>query len=557
MKTNKIISTSLILLAFISGCANKEASQNNVAPTVTGIKDIQCIVNTKVDFLAGVAALDKEDGDITPNLEITVTPEVEVKDGVAIFNKVGEYKVNYKITDSQGRTVQKNSFVDVVNREKYTAFDMPQSFEKEANGKAIFERCGMINGEFVVEASGHEVAEDVIVKQHFNLNTNLEYTFNYDVDSNSTGKVKVLADDIECAEIMLEKGSNTLSFKHTIVNPDENKQDVTISLCLGNVNDEKNKVNLVIKNSTINYPQQAGEVVDRSEGFTFKDRVVPRIDGAEGVKGNAWEEDNGKTAVLEIEQASSEVWPGGMFINTDIEFKVGVTYTVSFDIEREFEKYYEIVFLPGQWEEARKYITLYNPDDGHIEQNITVTEGTKGFLWLYVQSGNQTNHIRMRNLKVEEHLNAVGYDDFPIEDYTETHNDAYHPTLTSSLGGFTYTIDKFAPVDGEERVTSPTFYVSGSGANYVLSFKAKANKPIEVVVATPVSRGWDPTLSWGRIYLSDEETAYTFFCNGNGSNRDYTIAWLFGSTNNQQYENVKIEVSDVVISMRNNELDGK
>ena len=84
----------------------------------------------------------------------------------------------------------------------------------------------------------------------------------------------------------------------------------------------------------------------------------------------------------------------------------------------------------------------------------------------------------------------------------------------------------------------------------------KASEPIEVVVAAPVSGGWDPTLMWNRIYLSNKETNYTFFFNGNGSDRDYMVVWQFGSFNNQRYENVDVEVSKVSISLRNRELDG-
>ena len=99
--------------------------------------------------------------------------------------------------------------------------------------------------------------------------------------------------------------------------------------------------------------------------------------------------------------------------------------------------------------------------------------------------------------------------------------------------------------------------MNGSGGNYVLSFNAKASAPIELVVAAPVSGGWDPTLMWSRIYLSEKETNYTFFFNTNGSDRDYTVVWQFGSGNNQKYQNVEVEVNNVSISLKNIELDGK
>ena len=60
----KILSASVaaaVLAATAAGCAG----QTNSLPEVDGAHDIDCIVDTTVDLLDGVAALDYEDGDIT------------------------------------------------------------------------------------------------------------------------------------------------------------------------------------------------------------------------------------------------------------------------------------------------------------------------------------------------------------------------------------------------------------------------------------------------------------------------------------------------------------
>ena len=157
MKQFKLFVLTTLLALTVTGCSKKEVA-TNAAPSIVGVKDIQCIVNTTVDCLDGVAALDKEDGDITPNLKITVTPHVDVVDGYATFTESGEYSINYVIVDSEGRTSQKNSFINVLTREEYVKFDMPSGFYYEENGNAKMNRCGMVNGNFIVEASGHEIA---------------------------------------------------------------------------------------------------------------------------------------------------------------------------------------------------------------------------------------------------------------------------------------------------------------------------------------------------------------------------------------------------------------
>ena len=554
MKRIKYLGALFMVLA-LTGCSGNSEVPNS-APSVVGVKDFQVIVNTTVDFLDGVAALDKEDGDITPKLDIVITPHVDIKDGYALFNKTGEYVVSYTISDSKERTSQKKSYVSVVSREKYVGFDMPQGFYGETNGKAAFSTCGMVDGDFIVKATGQEVAEDVKIIRKFNLNTNLLYTFNYEVDSRCEGKVTALADGALIGEMDIVKGLNTLSFKHIILNELEDKQDVEISLCFGAIEEEA--VDLTIRSLSTEYPQETGKVVDLTEDFTFIGRVERRFDDTFGVEGNAWFEPDGKTAVLEITKECEDYWPAGMFINTGITLKEETNYNFYIDIEAVNECKFNVIFQKNQWDEKR-IEGVYNEvaTNGSHKRSAFITSETAGPLWLYVEGGVSTNNIKIRNFKVEEILNPYGEDKYVISDYSEYHDTGVgEATFSSKLGNFVYTIAKFGENDGQEKVQSQAFFVSGGGSNYVLSFRAKASKPIEVIVAAPVAGGWDPTLMWSKIVLSEQETVYTFFFNNNSSDRDHVIAWQFGSKNNQQYEDVKIEVSDVSISLRNRELDG-
>lgn len=559
MKKVKLLLVFLLVVIMLAGCTPQ--GEVNKAPSVVGVKDVQCIVNSTVDFLDGVAALDKEDGDITPNLQITVTPQVEVKDGYATFTQVGEYTVNYKITDSNGRTAQKRAYVDVVDRETYKTFAMPEGFVAEADGAATIETCGMINGVFKLNASGGEIAEDIRLIRSYTLNTNLEYTFSYTVNSNVAGKIKVTADGDDCAEIAVSVGRNVLSFTYNVRIEDEDKRNVEIALCLGAL---EGNVMWEIGSVELEYPQEEGKLVELAENFNFAGRVLPRIDddgGKNGLVGNAWSMDGGAAARLEITSPSNdgEIWRGGMFINTEITLRAGVTYTISFKVEcaevegREEDDTYEVVIQRGQWSEY-KFKTLYSPKDT-VTTEITVDDNSAGALWIYVQSGTQANQITLSELSVQEHLNAVGKDTFTISDFTEFHNDNYNCTFTTDRGNFKYVIDSFSAIDNEHTVTSPSFFIAGSGSNYVISFKARATAPIEMIVAAPVYGGWDPTLMWSRVTLTEQETVFTFFCNGNASDRLYTLVWQFGSGNNQKYNNVTIEITDIKVSLRNGELD--
>ena len=556
MKKTKFLAIPVFAALVLTGCASNQATANK-APSVVGVKDIQCMVNSTVDFLDGVAALDIEDGDITPELKITITPQVEVVNGYAHFTEVGEYTVNYAVSDSAGRTAQKRAYVDVVDRETYKTFNMPEGFAVETDGRATLEKSGMENGKFKIEAKGGEISEDIRLTRTFNLTTDLPYTFHYTVNSDVAGKILVLADGDACAEIAVKEGVNVLTFTHTARKADdEDVRDVKIDICLGSLGNMKWTVDGV----EYEYPQEEGKLVELAENFNFAGRVVPRIDndgGKNGLEGNAWSENGGAAARLEITSPSEnagDIWRGGMFINTEINLRANVTYTVSFDIESKEDKNFEVIIQRGQWDE-HKFITVFNPD-GKVEQVITPDENSSGALWIYVQSGTEVNQITLSNLSVKERLGAVGKDTFAIQDFTEFHNSNFNSTLTTGKGGFSYLIENFSAVDNEHTVTSPSFFIAGSGGNYVITFTAKATAPVEMIVAAPVYGGWDPTLMWSRVNVTEEEQVFTFFCNGNASDRLYTIVWQFGSASNQKYNNVNIEISNIKVSLKNRELDG-
>ncbi len=558
MKKIALIAIFALLVVLFTGCSADAVVQQNGKPSVVGVKDFECIVNTNIDFLDGVAALDYEDGDITDLLEINVSPEVQVNDGWAYFSQVGEYEVNYKITDSDGNVATKRSYVDVVDRETYMSFKMPNGFSARTNGNARIVKSGMENGAFKLHANGGEVAEDVMLDHTYSMICGYQYTFTYVIDSSVAGKVKVLADGVDCAELAVKVGENRLVFEHTANKvEDDDEADVEISVCFGCLGDPELTIKSV--DTEYFYPENMrGKEVERAEDFNFAARVTPRIDDDGGnidLKGNAWSDNDGKEACLEITSASDnpgDIWRGGMFINTGIALKKDTNYNVSFDISAETEGNFEVVIQNKQWDE-HKFTTLACNEESEHESASFNVEGFEGSLWIYVQSGANVNTIRLSNLSVKETLGESEKQNYPIEDFVASGEAA---VMTTEDGGFVFNVSEFAATDNAQQVTSPSFFIAGSSANYVVTFKAKASAPIELIIAAPVYGGaWDPTIMWERIYLTDEEQAFTFFCNGNASDMLYMLVWQFGSVNNQRFSDVTIEISEIKISLRNGESD--
>lgn len=577
MKKTKLLAIPMLAAMVFAGCSSAPVATNK-APTVVGVKDIECMVNSTVDFLDGVAALDAEDGDITPKLQITVSPGVEVKDGYATFTQTGSYTVNYTVKDSQGRTAQKKAYVDVLDRETYKTFNIPEGFTAAAYGSAEISECGMKNGSFKLSATGGEIAEDVILTRYFPVNEAYypeggAYNYRYEINSDKAGKIKVVANGDDCAEMNLQTGDNVLQFSYAPVADEKGKfDDVKIDVCFGGLGE----MNVVIKSVETEFPQEAGKEIVRAENFNFKNRLEARIDTKagysekeldanpslnNGLEGNKWDADDGNEAHFEISKPSTvdgTAWAGGMFVNTGIELKNGSTYNISLNVDtihpqdwpQGQEEIFEIQFLYKQWSDDSEVIGKIFHETGDLERSYTIDSNHTGSLWIYVMSGTQKNEIVLKNLNVVEVLGPTAKEVYPLEDFTQAGG-----TLTTEGGGFTFDVETFSKTDNQTMVTGPSFMVTGSSANYVLTFKARASAPIDMVVAVPVANGWDPSILWQKVKLSEEWTVYTFICNGDDNDNSHKVVWQFGSEANTQYSGVKIEIADLRICLKNGQLD--
>lgn len=546
-KAIKIISAAVaaaVIAVTVAGCAG----ESNAAPEVEGAHDIDCIINTSVDLLDGVAALDREDGDITPQMQITVAPDAAVENGYAVFPAAGEYTVTYSVEDSGGAQCTRSVLINAIEREKYFDFATVGGFRGNAGGGASILKNGMYDGVYVVEASGAEVAEDIAITRTYTLDNGYNYTFDFGYSSSVGGRAYVLADGLKTAEVYINEGEGSFSFTY-LPRGEGSVSEVEISLLLGNLG----SVSFSIRSAS--YMRERGEEnEDLTANFSFNGKVISRFDGTSG---NSFAGEGGATAVLEMREASGDIWRGGMFINTGIVTEADQVYNISFDISAINASPFEVVIQRGQFNEY-KYLTEYIGDavsGQHISDTFTPANDTAGELWIYVQSGNAVNDITMRNLKISVVRSGDKVDNIALKDFVLTDSDGRGSTISTAGGGFTVNIPTFADTDWKQQVASPEFYVSGSGENYVITFRAKATNPVVCVFAAPLYGGWDPTWAWQRITITEQEQVFSVWCSDAGGNRYNNFVWQFGSATNQRYTDVTIEITDIEISYKNNTLD--
>ena len=547
----KIISAA-VAAATLASTAAGCAGQTNSLPEVDGAHDIDCIVNTTVDLLEGVAALDYEDGDITPDMQITVTPEARVENGYAVFPEEGEYTVTYSVEDSAGGSSEETVLVNAIERETYADFKTVGGFRGTVSGGATLTRNGMYDGVYIVEADGGVVAEDIALTRTYTLDNGYNYTFTYNYNSSAAGRAYVLADGARAAEVSVSEGDGTLTFNY-IPHGAGKTSEVEISLLLGNLG----SVCFNLKSAAYMRPRGT-ETEDLTAGFTFNGRVEHRADGTTG---NAFAGECGATAVLEMrsvcESDPGGIWRGGMFINTGIVTEPGQEYELSFDVSAINDSPFEVVIQRDKFNES-KYHTEYISGATaaqHRSVKFTPVAENAGDLYLYVQSGNAVNDITMRNLKITVVRTGDKTENIALKDFVLTDSEGRGSTMTTAGGGFTLNIPSFADTDWEQQVTSPEFYLSGSGENYIITFRAKATASVTCVFAAPLYGGWDPTLAWQRITITEDEQTFSVWCSDAGGNRYNNLVWQFGAVANQRHSDVDIVITDIQICYKNNTLD--
>lgn len=81
-----------------------EKPEVNEKPVITGVSDKTIFVGDSFDKLAGIKAIDKEDGDLTNQIKV---------EGNVDTSKAGSYKLTYTVTDSKGLQAKENATIIV------------------------------------------------------------------------------------------------------------------------------------------------------------------------------------------------------------------------------------------------------------------------------------------------------------------------------------------------------------------------------------------------------------------------------------------------------------
>ena len=554
MKTLNKIGKIVALTAACAIAAIPFAACNKVedeSPEIVGAGDFDCIINEPVDLLRKVAALDKEDGDITPQMTISIEPSVQVKDGIAAFPSTGDYEITYSVTDSAGHTTSVTSYASVYKRPMYKAFDSVDmnGFSVDVTGGAKLVTQSVVGdgdrSHLLFEATGASADGDVALSRTYTLTNGYEHSFTYILKSNAAGVAKVkIGDTVTDDELAVAEGDNTLTFSYEVPEGEDEEStvtDVDVQLLLGGLGDD---IKVEFTNATAQYDSPLDKTIE------FGSNVIKRID-APVVGSVEVLDETSATLHIDTPTDAADSWKGGMFIETGIDLNVGNTYNISFDLESETDGDYSVRILRSQWGPDEFVLDVEDLDkNGSNEQEVTIENGKEGKLWIYVQAGGAANTITISNLRVKSETTQTNSDVFGCKNVFKmfAYNGAPNYVVWKD-GKLIFHVDEFGSSDWHNKIEGADFDVSPSSfGDFYVSFKAKASKPVTARIIAPRTGGWEPNLVWAQFEITETETLFTYRCNAINLPGTNHLEWQFGEVNyNKGIEDVTVEISEIYI----------
>ncbi|MBE6977053.1 MAG: DUF5011 domain-containing protein [Ruminococcaceae bacterium] len=603
-KMRKVLCLLLSLSMFLALAACGNETVNN-KPTITGVKDLTVQAGTEIDVLAGVAASDAEDGDLTAMIAVESTPVLTFKNGKATPEKAGTYELTYTVTDKNGESVSEYATLTVTKKTAeavlYKEFDFTGDHAVDAKGWAAYIAEGvaatgeMKQGAFVFDITNPGERDDQIKLFLAGLAVKAA-DYKVKVWAKSTAKTyaHVIARD-ENAE-----GWATFGGAWNMV-IDETIKPLEINFTVGAEGSTELMINLGKitpnpDNAADTTPENFTVTIDKIEIYeiTGTEVEVPvysndfangidnalTVDAGDGASASAAADNGAAKVTIDAYQTSGGVW--STKINMPLpenSIEEGQKYFIRFDITATNGQQGELLVESGSTahENRAKFFGLDVP----AGETITIThvftaEKTVADPVIRMQIGNPnagvTNNVitidnvafgKMEGDK-ETNKNIYAFmafgnntanatnPNFPWFTFngTDEDNDLGVGTIWMENGKLFYRIDQGGKTDWHNKL------VCGFGDNplvleadsyYTIEITVKASKNISCGFFLNPMGSWDPRLSEG-MDITTEEKTFTFTTTDTlVTDMNFEMLFQFGSEATAALGEVTIEFVSIKI----------
>ncbi|MBQ6292903.1 MAG: hypothetical protein IJK77_03395 [Lachnospiraceae bacterium] len=597
-----------VLLAFamvfsLAGCGGSGSKTDttgaNSAPKIAGVKDLTVEAGTSIDVLAGVTASDAEDGDVTSLIKVDSTPALTFSNGKATPDKAGDYELSYTVTDKGGLVGEAFATLTVTRKtgeaEVFKKFDFSTRTAEDAHGwearvnESAKAEGTMKQGAFVfdIEDPGDGDGAVQLVKPGFALEK-ADYRIKVWAKSTAPTYAHFIARDESVEEWSTFGAVFNARIEETVAPIElnfscEGEGSAELMLNLGKITPNPD-------NAADTTPENFSVTIDKIEIYkiTGEENEVPlytadfksgeglSMEAGDGAAAEASFADGSAQAVISAYPTEGGVWSIKANLGLgDLVIEEGVKYYYRFTVAAENGLEGEcLVESLSQYHEARANfngLSVPAGEEKEISVSFTAEHGVSDPV-IRLQIGNPpadgvtANTITFTNVefgklegdkevdKTIESFAPIGKgsaveksEECPWETFNGTDEDNEHGvgTIWTEDGSLFYRIDDGGSVDWHNKLICPITLPSDS--YFTVEITAKASKPVSCGFFLNPSGGWDPRISEGIDFTTEEKTFSFTTTDPFITDMGVELLFQFGSAETAALGEVTIEFTNVTI----------
>ena len=587
----------LLCLSMVLSLAACNQSGENTPPVINGVKDAAVEAGTEFDALAGVTATDAEDGDITSKITIQATPAVEFKNGKATITNAGSYELTYAVTDKGGETVEAYATLTVTRKAGEATILHKMDFstvKADAHGweagiaEGVNATGELKNGAFVFEIGNPGDGDGAIQLKKAGIELKAaDYRIKIWAKSTKDTYAHILARN-ENAEgwetfggaFNVRIGAEVSPLELFFTSPGEGSMELLLNMGKITPNpdnaEDTTPEDFVVTIDKIEIYEISGEehqVPVYTNDFSAASEDAVSLSAGDGASGSASCTGSG-AGVFQIDNFPTE---GGIWsIKADIglggnTIENGQKYYYSFTVKAEKNQAGELLVESATQNDAAR--ADFNSINLNAGEEITVTHtftatGSVQDPVIRMQIGNPSdgvtsNTITVSNLsfgKVEGDLETVKtIDSFSVprtaDDYswgtyngTDEDNELGVGTIWTDDGSLFYRIDQGGTTDWHNKLYMNLTLPADS--YFTVEITAKASKPVSCSFFLNPAGNWDPRLSEGIDFTTEEKTFSFDTVDTLILDMDFEMLFQFGSADLASMGEVTIEFTNITIYQR-------
>ena len=565
MKKAFAILLSLLMLLSLAACGGKDAapaaSGENQKPSIQGVQDASVEAGQSFDALAGVTAADPEDGDITGMITVESTPSLDFKGGKATPENAGSYELVYSVTDKAGATAEAYATLTVTKKTGEATllkqFDFSTADTANAHGwEAVVDGAdaagALKDGAFVVDIVNPGEGDGAI-----------RFVKNLDVKAGADYKIKIWAKSTAPTFAhFIPKDGSTEEWKTFGGEVWNFRLDETMKCVESNFTAPEDgvaelrlhlgKITPNPENAADTTPENFSVIIDKVEIYESVGAEVlePLYTAEFAGSGAAAAAGDGAAASVAYEDGAAvfsiDAYPGegggvwsirAVLELPGITIEQGEKYNYSFTVVSENNQGGEALVESDTQEWAAR--ANFNGIGLEAGQEVTVNktftaEANISDPVLRMQIGNPSEDVTANKITVKNFVfNKVGGDKetkktiedfapfgmraaenvdkekYPWETFngTDEDNERGVGTIWTADGSLFYRIDDGGTVDWHNKLICPITLPADS--YFIVEIKAKADKPVSCGFFLNPQGGWDPRVSEGIDFTTEEQT-FTF-----------------------------------------------